>query len=147
MRQLALAVALSSAALHAHAADCSGSRTPDQHKDVDTLQRIERGWLAAEAHGDTGFLDCLLDPAYSVIVARDNAVRSKADLLARVATNRGKTGDVPPLDTTVVISGDYATAYSVMHGTGKGGQPYDARYVDSYRFENGAWHTFAGVDL
>lgn len=147
MRQLVLTVVVALAITQAWAADCDTSRTPNQRKDVDTLQRIERGWLAAEAHGDTDFLDCLLDPGYSVIVAKDNAVRSKADLLARVAKNRGKTGHVPPLETTVVINGDHATAYSVMHGTKKDGQPYEARYVDSYRFENGAWIAFAGVDL
>lgn len=146
MRPITL-TALLLIALDANATDCAASRTPAQRKDAETLQRIERGWLTAEVHGDTAFLECLLDPGYAVIVSKDNVVRTKADLLARVAKNRGKTGDVPPLDTMVVINGDHATAYSVMHGTKKDGTPYEARYVDSHRFQSGVWVAFAGVDL
>lgn len=136
-------------ALQAHAAEptCDTVETTDQRRDEDTIRRIERGWLAAEFKGNTRFLDCLLTPGYSVIVAKDNAVRSKADLLARVAKNSGKDPEIPPLEITVVINGDFATAFSVMKGKKVSGEPYEARYVDSYFFRDGTWHASAGVDL
>jgi hypothetical protein len=138
---------LATAPAFAAAPGCKAVQTPDQRKDAETIRRIEREWLAAELRGNTRFLDCLLDPGYAVIVSKDNAVRTKAELLARVAAHGGATPDVPPLATTVVINGDFATAYSVLEGTKKNGEPYEARYVDSYFFRDGVWHASGGVDL
>lgn len=148
-RPLIVTTCLLLSTLQAHAAplECSKLQTADQRKDADTVRRIERDWLTAELHGHPEYLDCLLDPGYVVIVAKDNVVRSKADLLERVAKNRGKDTAVPPLDTTVAVNGDFATAYSVMHGRKQDGTTYDVRFVDSYYFKDGAWHAFAGVDL
>jgi ketosteroid isomerase-like protein len=140
-------VLLAAGSAHAAAPDCKAVQTPDQRRDADTLRRIEGEWLAAELRGNTRFLDCLLDPGYAVVVSKDNTVRSKADLLARVAAHGNDTPDVPPLTTTVVVDGDFATAYSVLKGTKKNGEPYESRYVDSYFFRDGAWHASGGVDL
>lgn len=76
-----------------------------QAADVETVQGLEREWLAAEYRGDTGFLDCLLSPDYQVIQARKKTIKSKADLLAVVARKQGSTAKPPQLDTIVSISG------------------------------------------
>ena len=128
------------------AADCS-ARMGAQNKDVETIKRLEFGWLTAEYRGDTAFLDCLLDDGYAVIAAKDDTVRSKADLLERVAKNKGKVTSIPPLQSTVVVNGDHATAYSTMKGTRKTGEAYEAHFVDAYYFRYGAWHAMGGVDL
>jgi hypothetical protein len=133
--------------VYANEQDCRNSRTPHQERDADTIRRIEHDWLAAEYHGDAHFLDCLLAPGYAVIVSKDKATRTKGDLLARVAQNKGKTPEIPPLDTIVVVNGDFATAYSLMQGHKKTGEPYESRFVDSYVFKGGAWSAIAGVDL
>ena len=135
------------AAVPAQARDCSAARVAPQRRDADTIQRIERGWLAAEYHGDVAFLDCLLSPGYGVIVAHDDRVRSKADLLQRVAGNAGKDTPVPALQTRVVVDGDHATAYSTMRVTGKDGVEKTVQYVDAYVFDDGAWQAVGGVDL
>ena len=122
-------------------------QTPNQQRDADTIKRIELGWLTAELHGDVGYLDCLLTPGYGVIAAKDGVVRSKADLLQHVAPNKGKTTEVPPLQTTVVINGDSAIAYSLMKAHKKTGEPYEASFVDAYVCTDGAWHAVGGADL
>ena len=127
--------------------DCSRARMGEQKKDVETIKRLELGWLTAEYRGDTAFLDCLLDDGYAAIAPKDDTVRSKADLLEHVAKNKGKETPIPPLQSTVVINGDHATAYSTMKGTRKTGEPYEAHFVDAYYFRDGAWHAFGGVDL
>ena len=125
---------------------CAVHRIADQKADEDTIRRIEAGWLKAEYRGDVDFLNCLLMPGYRVIGAKDQTVRTKESILAWVATNKGKTTDVPPLETTVVVNGDVAIAYSLMKGHKKTGEPYEASFVDSYVLEGGAWRAFAGVD-
>jgi ketosteroid isomerase-like protein len=127
--------------------DCSRARMGEQKKDVETIKRLELGWLTAEYRGDTAFLDCLLDDGYAAIASKDDTVRSKADLLEHVAKNQSKETPIPPLQSTVVINGDHATAYSTMKGTRKTGEPYEAHFVDAYYFRDGAWHAFGGVDL
>lgn len=148
-QHLTLLACLFMAGLPAFAAepDCKALQTPGQKKDEDTIRRIEHDWLTAEFRGNPEFLDCLLIPGYAVISPKDNLIRSKADLLAHVTQNRGKTPEIPPLETTVVVNGEFATAYSVMKAHKKTGEPYESRFVDSYVFKDGAWHAFGGVDL
>lgn len=131
----------------ATAGDCNRARMGEQKKDAETIKRLELGWLTAEYHGDTAFLDCLLDDGYAAIAPKDDTVRSKAELLEHVAKNKGKDTPVPLLQSTVVINGDHATAYSTMKGTRKTGEPYEAHFVDAYYFRDGGWHAFGGVDL
>lgn len=126
--------------------DCR-TRMGEQKKDVETIKRLELGWLTAEYRGDTAFLDCLLDDGYAAIAPKDDTVRSKAELLEHVAKNKGKDTPIPPLQSTVVINGDHATAYSTMKGTRKTGETYEAHFVDAYYYRDGAWHAFGGVDL
>lgn len=126
---------------------CRASTLPSQRKDAETITRLEKAWLTAEYRGDEGFLSCLLDPEYHVIVAKNGETRTRAELLARVAENKGGSRPVPALTTTVAISGAYATAYSSMSGVKESGERYTASYVDFYKFENGRWTAVAGVDL
>src|SRR5262249_17474991 len=119
----------------------------NQKKDEDTIRRIERGWLAAEYHGSVAFLRCLLLPGYRVISPSDGKIRSREDLLARVAKNQGKNPQIPTLESTVVVDGDLAPAFSIMKTVNKQGEPQEVRYVDSFVFTDGAWHAFSGVDL
>jgi ketosteroid isomerase-like protein len=143
-----LAAMLSGMVLSAHAAsDCTVVQTQQQRQDEDTIVRIEHDWLAAEYHGSTEFLECLLMPGYRVIAPKDHVTRSKADLLERVAKNKGKTTPIPVLETMVVVNGDQATAFSLMHAKKKTGESLEVKYVDSYVFKDGVWRAVGGVDL
>lgn len=135
------------ATIPAIALDCKAVQTPRQERNEETIRRIEQGWLTAEYRGDVDFLDCLLTPGYAVIATHDNVIRSKAELLARVAPNKGKTTPVPALATQVVINGDHATAFSAMTMQSKTGEKKEVRFVDSYVFDDGTWHAVGGVDL
>jgi hypothetical protein len=132
---------------HAVSLDCKAVQTPQQQRDEDTIRRIEQGWLAAEYHGNVEFLDCLLTTGYAVIATHDGTIRSKADLLARVASNKGRTTPVPLLATQVVVNGEHATAYSSMTMQVKAGGTKEVRFVDSYVFADGTWRAVGGVDL
>ena len=135
------------ATVPAFALDCKAVQTPQQERNEETIRRIEQGWLTAEYHGDVDFLDCLLTPGYAVIATHDSMIRSKADLLARVAPNKGKTTPVPALATQVVVNGDHATAFSSMTMQTKTGETKEVRFVDSYVFDHGTWRAVGGVDL
>lgn len=145
-RALVLTVALaclSSPAWSAGAETCGLAQQPD----ADTVKRIESAWLAAEYHGDVAFLDCLLDPGYAVIRVQAGETGSKADLLDRVGKNKGKTTAIPPLTTTVVVNGTFATAYSSMSGKKASGEAFEASFIDSYVWRDGGWRAVGGVDL
>ena len=152
-RTLVLVVAISTLDISADAAattgaiDCKSVETPSQRKDEETLRRIERGWLAAEYQGNVEFLQCLLAPGYRVMAPNENKIRTREDLLARVAKNKGKDPAIPALETTVVINGDSALAFSLMKTTNKAGESREVRFVDSYYFRDGVWRAYSGVDL
>ena len=144
---IGLFIVADSPAMAADEQSCNTVQIPDQKLDEATIQRIEAAWLASEYRGNVVFLDCLLDPGYTVKTAKTGAVRSKAELLAQVAKNAGKTPEIPPLETTVIINGEYATAYSLMRWHKKTGEAYEVAFVDSYVFRDGVWHALAGFDL
>lgn len=127
--------------------DCKSVETPSQQKDEETIRRIEHGWLAAESQGNVEFLQCLLAPGYRVMAPNENKIRTREDLLARVAKNKGKDPAIPALETTVVINGDSALAFSLMKTTNKAGESREVRFVDSYYFRDGVWRAYSGVDL
>ncbi len=131
----------------AAATDCKSVETPVQQKDEETIRRIERGWLAAEYQGNVEFLQCLLAPGYRVMAPNENKIRTRDDLLGRVAKNKGKNPQIPPLETMVVINGDSALAFSLMKTIDKAGVPHEIRFVDSYYFAGGVWRAYSGVDL
>ncbi|TLY47926.1 MAG: nuclear transport factor 2 family protein [Gammaproteobacteria bacterium] len=135
------------AAVPAGAVACKSVETPNQQKDEETIRRIERGWLAAEYQGNVDFLQCLLAPGYRVMAPNENKIRTREDLLERVAKNKGKNPVIPPLETTVVINGDSALAFSLMRTTNKAGESREIRFVDSYYFTDGVWRAYSGVDL
>lgn len=143
-----LAAILSTTILSAHAAsDCTSSQTRQQRPDEDTIVRIEHDWLEAEYRGNKEFLDCLLVERYRVIVAKNHVIHNKADLVERVAKNKGKSTPIPTLETVAIVDGDQATAFSQMHGKKSNGETVDVRFVDSYVFKDGLWHAVGGVDL
>lgn len=126
--------------------DCAASQLPDQRRDEDTLRRIERAWLTAELRGDTRFLRCLLLPDY-VNIDKTGHKHPGADIIAHAARNLGKDREIPAIESTIVISGDAATAYSASKTRDKEGQWHDVHFVDTFRFVDSAWHAFSGVDL
>lgn len=125
---------------------CAAVQVPDQRRDEATLRRIERAWLAAERRGDVRFLHCLLLPTY-VNIGSDGRTHPGADIIAHAAKNAGKEREVPPIDSTIVVHRDTATAYSRSRTQDKDGQWRDVRFIDSFVFEAGAWHAYTGVDL
>ena len=143
-----LAALLSTTILSAHAAsDCTSSQTGQQRPDEDTIVRIEHDWLEAEYRGNKEFLDCLLVTGYRVIAAKNHVIHSKADLVERVAKNKGKTTPIPTLETIAIVNGDQATAFSLMHGKKSNGEAQEVKFVDSYVFKDGVWRAVGGVDL
>ena len=127
-------------------AGCQAVQSPDQRRDAATLRRIERDWLTAELRGDTRFLTCLLLPSY-VNIAKDGNTRPGSDIIAHAKRNAGKDRELPPIESTIVVHGDAATAYSRSRTRDQAGQWQDVRFIDSFVFVNGAWHAYAGVDL
>jgi hypothetical protein len=125
---------------------CAAVQTPDQRHDQATLQRIELAWLTAELRGNTQFLECLLLPDY-VNIGKDGQTHPRAEVLGRVAKNVGKDREIPPIESTAVVHGDAATAYSRSRTHDKDGQSRDVAYIDTFVFVNGAWHAYSGVDL
>jgi|GEM_PF-1436970 len=128
------------------APDCAAIQTPDQRRDEATLQRIERAWLTAELRGDVHFLQCLLLPDY-VNIDKAGHKHPGADIIAHAQRNLGQDREIPPIDSTIVVNGDAATAYSSSRTRDKDGQWHDVHFVDTFRFVNNAWHPFSGVDL
>jgi hypothetical protein len=143
-----LAAILSTTVPSAHAAaGCAALQTQQQRPDKETIVRIEHEWLEAEYRGNQEFLDCLLTTGYMVVVAKNQVVHSKADLIERIGKNKGKTTPIPTLETIAIVNGDQATAFSVMHGKKSNGEALDVKFVDSYVFKDGLWHAVGGVDL
>jgi hypothetical protein len=127
-------------------ADCNSVLTPNQKKDEDTIRRIEHDWLAAEVQGNTRFLECLLGPDY-VNIGKDGKTHPGSDIIAHVAKNKGKHLDIPPIESTIVVHDDAATAYSSSKTHDKDGQLKDVHFVDAFVFKNGQWHPYCGVDI
>jgi hypothetical protein len=126
--------------------DCAASQVPDQRRDEDTIRRIERAWLTAELRGDTRFLQCLLLPDY-VNIDKAGHKHPGADIVAHAARNRGQDREIPAIASTVVVNGDAATAYSASRTRDQAGQWRDVHFIDTFRFVDGAWRAFSGVDL
>jgi len=127
-------------------AACDAVALPQQKQDEDTIRRLEQAWLAAEYHGDTQFLGCLLEPDYRVS-DRAAKIRSRQDLLDRVQQVSDRSRAVPPLETIVTLSGDAAFAHSILRTTDKAGNAKEVHFVDAYTFRAGRWHAFGGADL
>ena len=144
---LALSLALcSSFAAAADALNCAAAVVPDQKKDEDTIRRIEQGWLTAEYRGNPKYLECLLEPDYRTS-GRAGKVRTREEVIARVAQLTDMSKEVPKLETIVFIHGDAASAHSILRSTDKAGNPKEVHFVDSYTFHDGRWFAFSGADL
>lgn len=127
-------------------APCDSVATPDQKNDAETIRRIEQDWLTAEYRGNARFLECLLEPDYRTS-GRDGKMRSRQDLLDRVAQAKDVTREVPKLEVIAVTHGEAAAAHSILRTTDKAGNPKEVHFVDTYTFHDGRWHAFSGADL
>jgi hypothetical protein len=127
-------------------AGCDSVATPDQKNDQQTIRRIEQDWLTAEYRGNARFLECLLEPDYRTS-GRDGKIRSRQDLLDRVAQATDVTRAVPTLEVIAVTHGNAAAAHSILRTTDKAGNPKEVHFVDTYTFHDGRWHAFSGADL
>ncbi|MEO7730430.1 MAG: nuclear transport factor 2 family protein [Kofleriaceae bacterium] len=127
-------------------AACKSIQTQNQARDEATIRRIEHDWLAAEMRGDASFLQCLLMPDY-VNIDKAGHKHPGSDIIAHALNNVGKDREVPPIESTIVVNGDAATAYSLSKTRDKAGVWRDVHFIDSFLFRNGAWHSYTGVDL
>ena len=141
-----LAAAQSASAPAPTPLDCAAASISDQKKDEDTIRRIEQGWLTAEYHGNPQFLECLLEPDYRTS-GRNGKIRSRKDVIDRVAQIANPSREVPKLESIVFVHGDAASAHSILRTTDKAGNPKEVHFVDSYTFHDGRWHAFGGADL
>jgi hypothetical protein len=149
-----LALASASSLIHAQTpaaaaatpVDCAAASTPNQKKDEDTIRRIEQDWLTAEYRGNPQFLDCLLEPDYRTS-GRNGKIRSRTDVIERVAQLTDLTHEVPKLESIVFVHGDAAAAHSILRKTDKDGNPKEIHFVDAYTFHDGRWHAYGGADL
>lgn len=127
--------------LAAHADGCGQSVLQSEHKDVATVQALERAWSQAFLEGDVDFERCLLTPDFTEIT-RDGSVKQLVDELALAAQNRGK--DLPPpaaLQIPVMIHGDVAVAYIAVPRS-KDGKTFSVYNADYYVWEGGAWRAY-----
>ena len=127
-------------------ADCATVQTPDQRRDEETIRRIERDWLAAEMRGDARFLRCLLVADY-VNIGKDGDKHPGSDIIAHALNNAGKHREVPPIESTIIVHGDTAMAYSRSKTRTQEGEWRDIHFIDAFLFRDDAWHPYAGVDL
>lgn len=128
--------------LASHATDdCGQSVLKDEHKDVATVQALERAWSVAFLRGDVAFEQCLLTPDFTEIT-RDGAVKMLADELALAALNRGKGLPPPaPLQIPVMIHGDVAVAYVAVPRS-RDGKAFSVYNADYYVWEGGVWRAY-----
>lgn len=126
--------------------NCASASIPNQKKDEDTVRRIEQGWLTAEYRGNPMFLECLLESDYRTS-GRSGKVRSRQEVIDRVAQLTDLSREVPELEVIVFIHGESATAHSILHSTDKAGNPKEVHFVDSYTFHDGRWFAYSGTDL
>ena len=127
-------------ALLAASPSCSGHMLPHQRPDAASARLVDSAFDAAYTRGDTTFLRCLLTPDYRGYTL-DGVEADRATELGRAARSGNPNA---PLSS-------YPTATVEVHGTSAwvGGPSPMARkrWMDIYRFEDGAWHLFLGIDV
>ncbi len=117
---------------------CAGHQISDQRRDVASVRRVDSAWSAAYVRGDTAFFRCLLAPdyrGYNLAGAESN----RDDEVGKAAKHGRPDAPLPP----------YPMANIEMHGASAmvNGIANGKRFIDVYRFEDGAWHAFFSVDL
>jgi hypothetical protein len=110
-----------------------------QHRDVATIEFLEREWTRAYLRGDTEFEECLLTPDFREII-RGGDIKHLSDELALAAKNKAKPLPLKELPNgTVLLHGTVAVAY----GRSQNGAGAPAmRYADYYVWENGHWRVY-----
>jgi hypothetical protein len=110
-----------------------------QHRDVATIEVLEREWSRAYLRGDTHFEECLLTEDFSEIM-RNGDVKHLSDELAFAEKNRANPLPVPDTPKgTVLLHGNVAVAYG--RSQSKNGTR-GMRYADYYVWENGRWQVY-----
>jgi Domain of unknown function (DUF4440) len=138
-----LAVATLFACSAAARADCDRPALKNQTHDVETVQRLERGWSTAFGTGDTEYEACLLTQDFMEIRS-DGKINKLEDELALAARHKGETpaASSSPL-SPVHMHGDVAVAYGISSSARMvDGKPYKRYYADYYVWKDGAWHVF-----
>lgn len=117
---------------------CAGHQLPDQHRDVASIRRVDSAWTVAYLHADTTFLRCMLTSDYRGYSLNGAGVGRDGEV-AKAASYGRPDRPLPP----------YPTASIEMHGTSAvvDGISNGRRWIDVYRFEDGAWHAFLSVDV
>lgn len=117
---------------------CAGHQIPDQRRDVASVRRVDSAWSAAYARGDTAFFRCLLAPDYRGY--NTSGVESDRDgEVAKAATHGRPDAPLPA----------YGNSNIEVHGASAwvGGVSNGKRWLDVYRYEDGAWHPFLSADI
>jgi ketosteroid isomerase-like protein len=112
---------------------CKAIQTQDQARDEATIRRIEQDWLADEMRRDARFLQCLLTPDY-VNIDKNGHKHPRSDIIAHALKNAGRDREVRPIESTIVVNGDAATAYSLSKTRDKDGQWKDVHFLDTFLF-------------
>jgi len=120
---------------------CGQVALKNEHKDAATIQVLETAWSVAYLQGDTDLERCLLTPDFAEIL-RSGEMRTLAGEMANAAKNKGKNLPIPTLpQSTVLIHGDVAVAYSLSQSTDDG-KAISVRNADYYVWEDGDWHAY-----
>jgi hypothetical protein len=117
---------------------CAGHQLPDQRRDGASVRRVDSAWSAAYARGDTAFFRCLLTSDYRGY-SRTGAESDRDGEVGKAASHGRPDRPLPP----------YPNAGVEVHGASAvvGGIANGKRWIDVYRFEDGAWHAFLSVDI
>jgi hypothetical protein len=103
---------------------------------VEGVREVENGWNHAFVHGDSAYLEALLDPEYVSVGAKGNA-RPKAEIVALAAKfaqeHPGEVDSPLPPTSTIRIQGNAAVV--THHGK-------DNVSVDVFYFAEGRWHAW-----
>jgi hypothetical protein len=117
---------------------CERHEILNQHADAASVRQVDSAWSAAFVHGDTAFMRCLLTADYRGYSL--SGAESDRDGEVAKALHYGSPDKPLPA---------FPKADVEMHGSSAwvGGLSNGRRWIDVYRFEDGAWHAFLSVDV
>jgi len=116
---------------------CAGHVMPNQHRDSDTVRRLDLSWGEHWRAGDLVFLDCLYDPIWHYVTPKGIVDKAKdlaqAADLARKHPQRKDSGRIVSLQ--VFTKGDFAASTGLYRGaTGS-----RSRWTDYFQWNGTRW--------